>query len=93
VRKFKDTKKHFDKVREDLEIAQVKNAQAPRNKPHEVEEATCTLSFTRKCFRHLALDYVLQVETIYIEHFTISLLALVNALKSAYKSLFIPIVT
>ncbi len=61
VRKFKDSKKHFDKMREDLEIAQVKNAQAPRNKPHEVEEATSTLTFTRKCFRHLSLDYVLQV--------------------------------
>ncbi|XP_026187391.1 arf-GAP with coiled-coil, ANK repeat and PH domain-containing protein 3-like isoform X3 [Mastacembelus armatus] len=61
VRKFKETKKHFDKVREDMEIAQVKNAQAPRNKPHEVEEATSTLSITRKCFRHLALDYVLQM--------------------------------
>uniref|UniRef100_A0A4W6FUX8 Arf-GAP with coiled-coil, ANK repeat and PH domain-containing protein n=1 Tax=Lates calcarifer TaxID=8187 RepID=A0A4W6FUX8_LATCA len=61
VRKFKETKKHFDRVREDMEIAQVKNAQAPRNKPHEVEEATSTLSITRKCFRHLALDYVLQV--------------------------------
>uniref|UniRef100_A0A3Q1GTT4 Arf-GAP with coiled-coil, ANK repeat and PH domain-containing protein n=1 Tax=Acanthochromis polyacanthus TaxID=80966 RepID=A0A3Q1GTT4_9TELE len=62
VRKFKETKKHFDRVREDLEIAQVKNAQAPRNKPHEVEEATSTLSITRKCFRHLALDYVLQLQ-------------------------------
>lgn len=61
VRKFKETKKNFDRVREDLEIAQVKNAQAPRNKPHEVEEASGTLSITRKCFRHLALDYVLQV--------------------------------
>uniref|UniRef100_A0A8C1IDJ0 Arf-GAP with coiled-coil, ANK repeat and PH domain-containing protein n=1 Tax=Cyprinus carpio TaxID=7962 RepID=A0A8C1IDJ0_CYPCA len=64
VRKFKDTKKHFDKVREDLEIAQVKNAQAPRNKPHEVEEATSTLNFNRKCFRHLALDYVLQINVL-----------------------------
>uniref|UniRef100_A0A3B3DQW7 Arf-GAP with coiled-coil, ANK repeat and PH domain-containing protein n=1 Tax=Oryzias melastigma TaxID=30732 RepID=A0A3B3DQW7_ORYME len=61
VRKFKETKKHFDRVREDLEIAQVKNAQAPKNKPHEVEEATSTLGITRKCFRHLALDYVLQM--------------------------------
>uniref|UniRef100_A0A8C1XAB4 Arf-GAP with coiled-coil, ANK repeat and PH domain-containing protein n=1 Tax=Cyprinus carpio TaxID=7962 RepID=A0A8C1XAB4_CYPCA len=61
VRKFKETKKQFDKVREDMEIAQVKNAQAPRNKPHEVEEATSALVTTRKCFRHLALDYVLQV--------------------------------
>lgn len=61
VRKFKETKKHFDRVREDMELAQVKNAQAPRTKPHEVEEATCALSISRKCFRHLALDYVLQV--------------------------------
>uniref|UniRef100_A0A8K9X6Q6 Arf-GAP with coiled-coil, ANK repeat and PH domain-containing protein n=1 Tax=Oncorhynchus mykiss TaxID=8022 RepID=A0A8K9X6Q6_ONCMY len=61
VRKFKETKKQFDRVREDMEIAQVKNAQAPRNKPHEVEEATSSLTLTRKCFRHLALDYVLQM--------------------------------
>lgn len=47
-----------------MEIAQVKNAQAPRNKPHEVEEATGALSISRKCFRHLALDYVLQVRTL-----------------------------
>uniref|UniRef100_A0AAZ3SFS8 Arf-GAP with coiled-coil, ANK repeat and PH domain-containing protein n=1 Tax=Oncorhynchus tshawytscha TaxID=74940 RepID=A0AAZ3SFS8_ONCTS len=61
VRKFKETKKQFDRVREDMEIAQVKNGQAPRNKPHEVEEATSSLTLTRKCFRHLALDYVLQI--------------------------------
>lgn len=61
MRKFKETKKQFDKVREDMEIAQVKNAQAPRNKPHEVEEANGTLIVTRKCFRQLSLDYVLQV--------------------------------
>lgn len=64
VRKFKETKKHFDRVREDMEIAQTKNAQAPRNKPHEVEEATSALSITRKCFRHLALDYVLQINVL-----------------------------
>ncbi|KAL1020581.1 hypothetical protein UPYG_G00002010 [Umbra pygmaea] len=64
VRKFKETKKHFDRVREDMEIAQVKNAQAPKNKPHEVEEATGTLNITRKCFRHLALDYVLQINVL-----------------------------
>lgn len=64
VRKFKETKKQFDKVREEVEIAQVKNAQAPRNKPHEAEEATGTLTITRKCFRHLALDYVLQINVL-----------------------------
>ncbi|XP_028266334.1 arf-GAP with coiled-coil, ANK repeat and PH domain-containing protein 3 isoform X4 [Parambassis ranga] len=64
VRRFKETKKHFDRVREDMEIAQVKNAQAPRNKPHEVEEASSSLSITRKCFRHLALDYVLQINVL-----------------------------
>ncbi|XP_063799105.1 arf-GAP with coiled-coil, ANK repeat and PH domain-containing protein 3 [Pseudophryne corroboree] len=64
VRKFKESKKQFDKVREDLDIALVKNAQAPRHKPHEVEEATGTLTITRKCFRHLALDYVLQINVL-----------------------------
>ncbi|XP_041944223.1 arf-GAP with coiled-coil, ANK repeat and PH domain-containing protein 3b [Alosa pseudoharengus] len=64
VRKFKETKKQFDRVREDMEIAQVKNAQAPRNKPHEVEEATTALTVSRKCFRHLALDYVLQINVL-----------------------------
>ncbi|KAK9392064.1 hypothetical protein NXF25_017651 [Crotalus adamanteus] len=64
VRKFKETKKQFDKVREDMEIALVKNAQAPRHKPHEVEEATGTLTIARKCFRHLALDYVLQINVL-----------------------------
>ncbi|XP_078095043.1 arf-GAP with coiled-coil, ANK repeat and PH domain-containing protein 3-like [Mustelus asterias] len=64
VRKFKETKKHFDKVREDMDLALIKNAQATRNKTHEVEEATGTLTMTRKCFRHLALDYVLQINVL-----------------------------
>uniref|UniRef100_A0AAQ4QXG4 Arf-GAP with coiled-coil, ANK repeat and PH domain-containing protein n=1 Tax=Gasterosteus aculeatus aculeatus TaxID=481459 RepID=A0AAQ4QXG4_GASAC len=64
VRKFKDTKKQFDRVREDMELAQVKNAQAPRNKVHEAEEATQALVLSRKAFRHLALDYVLQINVI-----------------------------
>lgn len=65
IRKFKDTKKQFDRVREDMELAQVKNAQAPRNKVHEAEEATQALILSRKAFRHLALDYVLQVKQKY----------------------------
>ncbi|XP_057161322.1 arf-GAP with coiled-coil, ANK repeat and PH domain-containing protein 3 isoform X2 [Ursus arctos] len=64
VRKFKETKKQFDKVREDMELSLVRNAQAPRNRPHEVEEATGALTLTRKCFRHLALDYVLQINVL-----------------------------
>uniref|UniRef100_A0A672M9E3 Arf-GAP with coiled-coil, ANK repeat and PH domain-containing protein n=1 Tax=Sinocyclocheilus grahami TaxID=75366 RepID=A0A672M9E3_SINGR len=86
VRKFKDTKKHFDKMREDLEIAQVKNAQAPRNKAHEVEEATSTLNFTRKCFRHLALDYVLQVTYKHsISRLLGSMLSFMHAQYSLYQ--------
>ncbi|XP_023377402.1 arf-GAP with coiled-coil, ANK repeat and PH domain-containing protein 3 [Pteropus vampyrus] len=64
VRKFKETKKQFDKVREDLELSLARNAQAPRHRPHEVEEATGALTVTRKCFRHLALDYVLQINVL-----------------------------
>ncbi|XP_028853859.1 arf-GAP with coiled-coil, ANK repeat and PH domain-containing protein 3-like isoform X3 [Denticeps clupeoides] len=64
IRKFKETKKQFDRVREDMEMAQVKNAQVPRNKPHEAEEASGALVMSRKAFRHLALDYVLQINVL-----------------------------
>uniref|UniRef100_A0A8C2XJ24 Arf-GAP with coiled-coil, ANK repeat and PH domain-containing protein n=1 Tax=Cyclopterus lumpus TaxID=8103 RepID=A0A8C2XJ24_CYCLU len=50
IRKFKEAKKHFDKVSEEKEGALIKNAQAPRNKQHEVEEATNILTATRKCY-------------------------------------------
>uniref|UniRef100_A0A671Z4F1 Arf-GAP with coiled-coil, ANK repeat and PH domain-containing protein n=1 Tax=Sparus aurata TaxID=8175 RepID=A0A671Z4F1_SPAAU len=65
LRKFKEAKKQFDKVSEEKEAALIKNAQAPRNKQHEVEEATNILTATRKCFRHIVLDYVLQVQILW----------------------------
>lgn len=64
LRKFKEAKKQFDKVSEEKEAALSKNAQAPRNKQHEVEEASTTLNATRKCFRHIVLDYVLQINVL-----------------------------
>ncbi|XP_067086071.1 arf-GAP with coiled-coil, ANK repeat and PH domain-containing protein 2-like isoform X1 [Osmerus mordax] len=64
LRKFKEAKKQFDKVSEEKEAALTKNAQAPRNKQHEVEEATNILTATRKCFRHIVLDYVLQINVL-----------------------------
>ncbi|KAK7127177.1 hypothetical protein R3I94_018384 [Phoxinus phoxinus] len=64
LRKFKEAKKQFDKVSEEKDAALSKNAQAPRNKPHEVEEASNILNATRKCFRHIVLDYVLQINVL-----------------------------
>ncbi|TRY85498.1 hypothetical protein DNTS_015855, partial [Danionella cerebrum] len=61
LKKFKDAKKQFDKVSEEKEVALVKNAQVPRNKQHEVEEASSILSSTQKFFRNIGLDYVLQM--------------------------------
>ncbi|XP_035630623.1 arf-GAP with coiled-coil, ANK repeat and PH domain-containing protein 2-like isoform X4 [Oncorhynchus keta] len=64
LRRFKESKKQFDKVSEEKEAALTKNAQVPRNKQHEVEEATNILTATRKCFRHIVLDYVLQINVL-----------------------------
>ncbi|KAJ7324539.1 hypothetical protein JRQ81_017559 [Phrynocephalus forsythii] len=64
IRKFKDAKKQFEKVSEEKENALAKNAQVPRNKQHEIEEAANILTATRKCFRHIALDYVLQINVL-----------------------------
>uniref|UniRef100_A0A3B3RDD0 Arf-GAP with coiled-coil, ANK repeat and PH domain-containing protein n=1 Tax=Paramormyrops kingsleyae TaxID=1676925 RepID=A0A3B3RDD0_9TELE len=64
LRKFKESKKQFDKVSEEKEAALARNAQAARNKQHEVDEATSILTATRKCFRHVVLDYVLQINVL-----------------------------
>ncbi|KAF7235840.1 Arf-GAP with coiled-coil, ANK repeat and PH domain-containing protein 2 [Varanus komodoensis] len=68
IRKFKDAKKQFEKVSEEKENALAKNAQVPRTKQHEVEEAANILTATRKCFRHIALDYVLQMLSFMYAH-------------------------
>lgn len=90
IRKFKDAKKQFEKVSEEKENALVKNAQVQRNKQHEVEEATNILTATRKCFRHIALDYVLQVSTAVNVTLQNHLLYLVRDLsfRSSYRKLF-----
>uniref|UniRef100_A0A8C9SK24 Arf-GAP with coiled-coil, ANK repeat and PH domain-containing protein n=1 Tax=Scleropages formosus TaxID=113540 RepID=A0A8C9SK24_SCLFO len=70
VKKFKDVKKEFERSSESLEAALAKNAQVPRGKQHEVEEAGQTLLNARKAFRSEALDYVLQVgeSRTYVSH-------------------------
>uniref|UniRef100_A0A671WBW7 Arf-GAP with coiled-coil, ANK repeat and PH domain-containing protein n=1 Tax=Sparus aurata TaxID=8175 RepID=A0A671WBW7_SPAAU len=61
VRRFKDVRKEFERSSECLERAQERNAQAPRGKVHEVEEASNALLNARRSFRAEALDYVLEV--------------------------------
>lgn len=54
-------RKEFERSSETLEGALGRNAQAPRGKQHEVEEASNALLNARKAFRSEALDYVLEV--------------------------------
>lgn len=61
MRRFKEVRKEFERGSECLETAQGRNAQAPRGKQHEVEEATNALLNARRTFRSEALDYVLEV--------------------------------
>uniref|UniRef100_A0A8B9GX93 Arf-GAP with coiled-coil, ANK repeat and PH domain-containing protein n=1 Tax=Astyanax mexicanus TaxID=7994 RepID=A0A8B9GX93_ASTMX len=59
--RFKDVRKEFERSSETLEAALGRNAQAPRGKQHEVEEASLALLNARRTFRSEALDYVLQM--------------------------------
>lgn len=61
MKRFKDARKEFERTSETLETAMGKNAQVPRGKLHEVEEASQALIHARKAFRSGTLDYVLQV--------------------------------
>ncbi|KAG7464645.1 hypothetical protein MATL_G00167550 [Megalops atlanticus] len=64
VKRFKDVRKEFERSSESLEAALSRNAQAPRGKQHEVEEASHALLNARKAFRSEALDYVLQINVV-----------------------------
>ncbi|XP_037947536.1 arf-GAP with coiled-coil, ANK repeat and PH domain-containing protein 2 isoform X2 [Teleopsis dalmanni] len=58
INQVKDYKGHFLKVSEGYDNALIKNAQASKNRPQEVQEAANILSATKSCFQHTALDYV-----------------------------------
>ncbi|XP_068153006.1 arf-GAP with coiled-coil, ANK repeat and PH domain-containing protein 2 isoform X1 [Drosophila tropicalis] len=58
VNQVKDYKGHFLKVSEGFDNALIKNSQASKNRPQEVQEAANILSASKSCFQHTALDYV-----------------------------------
>ncbi|XP_049615125.1 arf-GAP with coiled-coil, ANK repeat and PH domain-containing protein 1 isoform X3 [Syngnathus scovelli] len=87
VRRFKDARKEFERSSESLEGALARNAQAPRGKPHEVEEASGALLHARRAFRSGALDYVLEINIIEAKKKTELLMAML-ALMDAQAQLF-----
>ncbi|KAH8236529.1 hypothetical protein KR026_004315, partial [Drosophila bipectinata] len=58
INQVKDYKGHFLKVSEGYDNALIKNAQASKNRPQEMQEAANILSASKSCFQHTALDYV-----------------------------------
>ncbi|XP_077445805.1 arf-GAP with coiled-coil, ANK repeat and PH domain-containing protein 1 isoform X2 [Stigmatopora argus] len=87
VRRFKDARKEFERSSESLEGALAKNAQAPRGKPHEVEEANGALLNARRAFRSSALDYVLEINIVEAKKKTELLMAILS-LVDAQAQLF-----
>ncbi|XP_069026068.1 arf-GAP with coiled-coil, ANK repeat and PH domain-containing protein 1 isoform X2 [Embiotoca jacksoni] len=82
VRRFKDVRKEFERSSESLEGALGRNAQAPRGKPHEVEEASNALLNARRAFRSEALDYVLEINVIESKRKTDILMAMLSLMEA-----------
>lgn len=61
IRQSKETRRHFEKISDDLDNALFRNSQVQRTKVSECEDAHNVLIATRSCFQHLALDYVHQL--------------------------------
>ncbi|CAG9101931.1 unnamed protein product [Plutella xylostella] len=61
IKGVKESKHHFDKISNDLDLALNRNSQVSKHKPPDVEEAVNLLLATRSCFRHTALDHVQRV--------------------------------
>ncbi|XP_061445373.1 arf-GAP with coiled-coil, ANK repeat and PH domain-containing protein 1 isoform X2 [Rhineura floridana] len=64
MKQFKDTRKEFERGSESLASALHHNAEVPRRRHHEAEEAVTALKAARTAFRARALDYVLQINVI-----------------------------
>ncbi|CAH1239474.1 ACAP2 [Branchiostoma lanceolatum] len=64
LKKVKDTKKHFEKISDDMDAALSRQAQANKNKPQELEETNNILTAMRSCFGHVTLDYVFQINVV-----------------------------
>lgn len=61
IRRLKETRRHFEKISADMDSALVRNAQAPRSKVQECDDAHNYLTAMTSGFYHTALDYVFQV--------------------------------
>ncbi|KAH7956511.1 hypothetical protein HPB52_010152 [Rhipicephalus sanguineus] len=61
IRQSKETRRHFEKISDDLDNALFRNSQVQRTKASECEDAHNVLIATRSCFQHLTLDYVHQL--------------------------------
>ncbi|XP_037294340.1 arf-GAP with coiled-coil, ANK repeat and PH domain-containing protein 2-like [Manduca sexta] len=61
IKGVKESKHHFDKISNDLDIALIRNSQVSRHKMADVEEVVNLLLATRSCFRHTALDHVQKI--------------------------------
>ncbi|KAJ2948998.1 hypothetical protein O0L34_g5938 [Tuta absoluta] len=61
IKGVKESKHHFEKISNDLDIALNRNSQVSRHKPQDVEEVVGLLLTTRTCFRHTALDHVQKI--------------------------------
>ncbi|XP_064415428.1 arf-GAP with coiled-coil, ANK repeat and PH domain-containing protein 2 isoform X2 [Latimeria chalumnae] len=84
IHKLHEMRKQFCRISEDVETAAVRNAAASRHKPQEAEAASHILLATRKCFRHLALDYILQINTLQTQQ----KFKLLNTIMSYFHSQF-----
>ncbi|XP_068164514.1 arf-GAP with coiled-coil, ANK repeat and PH domain-containing protein 1 isoform X3 [Antennarius striatus] len=82
VRRFKDVRKEFERSSEGLEGALARNAQAPRGRQHEIEEASHALLNARRAFRAEALDYVLEINVIEAKKKTDVLTAVLSLMEA-----------
>ncbi|XP_044273163.1 arf-GAP with coiled-coil, ANK repeat and PH domain-containing protein 1 [Varanus komodoensis] len=64
IKHFKEVRKEFERGSENLASALQHNAEVPRRRQHEAEEAAAALTSARTAFCARALDYVLRINVI-----------------------------
>ncbi|XP_064642137.1 arf-GAP with coiled-coil, ANK repeat and PH domain-containing protein 2-like isoform X2 [Lineus longissimus] len=64
IKKVKESRKHFEKISDDMDQALIKHSSVPKSKLQECEETKNVLTAMRSCFAHTSLDYVFQINVL-----------------------------
>lgn len=66
LKQIKESKKHFERITNELDQTYYKNAETPKTKPSQCEEIEKSLFGIKKIYGHAGLEYIRNINRFYL---------------------------